>query len=376
MQRFTCECGNALFFDNSKCLKCGSEVGYDPDGRTMVVLRAAGGMKRCSNGTRHRVCNWVLPKEARAELCLACRLNRKIPDLSQPRNLMLWGRMEVAKRRLLVTLLQLGIPIVPKSEDALSGLAFDIVSAWVDPAVTMGHLNGVITVNLEEADDTYRQINREQLKESTRTLLGHFRHETGHHVWQRFLSWRDWGDAQRVAFRERFGEEWRDYAQALSWHYANGASADWAQSFITAYAASHPWEDWAETWAHYLQMVEGMETFDGLGLEARRIALPPLKFPVNAGALPSVLPQDPSADAAFLTWLQEWLALSTMLNEMSASLGQPALYPYVVSVKVAQKLRLVHYLVGMWGGVMGSSQIQSSTAKENSSLQAQTSMSA
>src|SRR5688572_2911981 len=161
MQRFTCECGNVLYFDNTKCLKCGEEVGYDPEGRTMAVLRANSAMRRCGNGLKHGVCNWVLPT---ADLCLSCRLNRKIPDLSVARNVMLWGRMEAAKRRLLVTLLQLGIPVLPKAEDPLSGLSFDIVSAWVDPAVTMGHLNGVITVNLEEADDTYRQINREQLK--------------------------------------------------------------------------------------------------------------------------------------------------------------------------------------------------------------------
>lgn len=349
MQRFTCDCGNVLFFQNSQCLKCGQEVGYDPEGRTMVVLRPGGIMRRCGNGLKHGVCNWVLPSSEGAELCLSCRLNRRIPDLSIARNVVLWARMETAKRRLLVTLLQLGIPVLPKAEDALSGLSFDIVSASIDPAVTMGHLNGVITVNLEEADDTYRQINREQLNESSRTLLGHFRHETGHHVWQRFLGWREWGDVQRMAFRERFGEEWRDYAQALTLHYQNGSPAGWEDSFITAYAASHPWEDWSETWAHYLQMVEGMETFEGMGLEAARIALPSVGFSPEAGALPSVLPQEPAADAAFLAWLQGWVAVSTMLNEMSASLGQPALYPYIVSLKVAQKLRLVHYLVKVWG---------------------------
>ena len=350
MQRFTCECGNALFFDNSHCLKCGLEVGYDPEGRAMVALSGSRALQRCANGTRYKVCNWLVHKSSRLVLCPACKLNRKIPDLTQPRNVMLWGRMEAAKRRLLVTLMQLGIPPVPKSEDALSGLAFDILSAWVDPGSTMGHMNGVITVHLEEADDTYRQINREQLKESTRTLLGHFRHETGHYVWQRFLGWRDWQDAQRVAFRERFGEDMRDYAEALSWYYRNGAPRDWQQGFITAYATSHPWEDWSETWAHYLQMVEGMETFSGLGMEVSRIALPAFTFPPEAGRLPLALPQNAAADAAFLTWLEGWVELATLLNEMSASLGQPAMYPYVVSVKVAQKLRLVDHLVKLWGG--------------------------
>ncbi len=187
---------------------------------------------------------------------------------------MLWGRMEMAKRRLIYTLLRLGITLPSKAEDPRSGLAFDIVSTQSNPTVTTGHLNGVITVNLEEADDTYRQFNRQQLGESSRTLLGHFRHESAHYFWQRCLSELAWDDPLRLAFRERFGDEWLDYASALSLHYQQGAPAGWEQDFITGYAASHPWEDWAETWAHYLQILDGLETCESLGIQVQFITLP------------------------------------------------------------------------------------------------------
>ncbi|OYW17694.1 MAG: hypothetical protein B7Z52_06345, partial [Burkholderiales bacterium 12-64-5] len=189
-------------------------------------------------------------------------------------------------------------------DDPKSGLAFDIVSTLSNPTVTTGHLNGVITVNLEEADDTYRQFNRQQLGESSRTLLGHFRHESAHYLWQRHLSELAWDDPLRLAFRERFGDEWLDYAAALSTYYKDGAPADWAQNYISAYASSHPWEDWAETWAHYLQIIDGLETCESLGIQVQHIALPLVMLPVESGVLPAVLPSSPVVDGEFLAWLQ------------------------------------------------------------------------
>ncbi|MDB6005115.1 MAG: hypothetical protein JWR15_2102 [Prosthecobacter sp.] len=349
MQRFTCECGNVLFFGSSRCLKCSSDVGYDPQRGAMQRVKADSTMKRCDNGIKHNVCNWLLPASATAVLCVACRMNRTIPDLSADRNRMLWARMEMAKRRLIYTLLRLGITLPSKKDDAKNGLAFDMVSTVSNPAVTTGHLNGVITVNLEEADDSYRQFNRQQLGESSRTLLGHFRHESAHYLWQRHLSELAWEDPLRLAFRERFGDEWTDYAAALSAHYERGAPADWAQNYITAYAASHPWEDWAETWAHYLQIIDGLETCESLGIQVQFIALPLVMLPVESGALPNMLASTPAEDGEFLAWLQRWMCLSTVLNEISHSLGEPALYPFVISVKAAQKLRLAHHYAQVWG---------------------------
>jgi len=357
MQRFTCDCDNVIFFGSSRCLKCGRVVGYDPEGGTMVRLRPSAGMKRCENGVKFGVCNWLLPVSSPESLCLACRMNRTIPDLTTDRNRMLWGRTEMAKRRLIYTLRHMGIPLQSKVEDPKTGLAFDIVSTLSNPNVTTGHLNGVITVNLEEADDTYRQINRQQLGENSRTLLGHFRHESAHYLWQRFLSELPWEAPLRLAFRNRFGDEWLDYGIALNQHYLRGAPAGWDQNYISAYAASHPWEDWAETWAHYLQIVDGLETCEELGIQVKHLALPLVMLPGEAGALPEMLPQNGQADGEFLAWLQRWMCLSTVLNEISHSLGEQALYPFVISVRVAQKLRLAHYFAGCWslrGGGEGS----------------------
>ncbi|MCW0219084.1 MAG: putative zinc-binding peptidase [Prosthecobacter sp.] len=350
MQRFTCDCGNVLFFGSTICLKCGIEVGYDPQRGNMIQVVPVHGVKRCANGTKYNVCNWVLPTTVKETLCQACRKNRTIPDLSTERNLMLWGRMEMAKRRLLYTLLRLGIRLPSKMENPQIGLAFDIISTLSNPTVTTGHLNGVITVNLEEADDTYRQINRQQLGENSRTLLGHFRHESAHYLWQRCLSDLAWDDPLRLAFRERFGDEWLDYASALSAHYQKGNPTGWEQNYITGYAASHPWEDWAETWAHYLQIVDGVETCESLGIQVQFIALPLVMLPGEAGTLPSMLPQDGVADGEFLAWLQRWMCLSTVLNEISHSLGEQPLYPFVISVPVAQKLRLAHHFATVWAG--------------------------
>lgn len=208
-----------LFFGSSRCLKCTGEVGYDPQGGAMVRLQPGGTMKRCGNGVKYSVCNWVLRADSSEVLCRACRLNQTIPDLGTERNRMLWGRIEMAKRRFIYTLLRLGIALPAKAENTRTGLAFDILSTLSNPTVTTGHLNGVITVNLEEADDTYRQIHRQQLGESSRTLLGHFRHESVHYFWQRFLSELAWENPLRVAFRERFGDEWQDSSTALGAHY-------------------------------------------------------------------------------------------------------------------------------------------------------------
>ncbi len=353
MERFTCSCGNVIFFGSSRCLKCGSPAGYDPVSGRMSAAAPGSGLKRCANGVKHSVCNWLLPAAAPETLCVACRMNRTIPDLGNERNLRLWGRMEMAKRRLIYSLLRLGIPLQPKSENAQAGLGFDIVSTVANPTVTTGHLNGIITVNLEEADEVYRQINQQQLGESSRTLLGHFRHESAHYFWQRFLSDLQWDDPLRLGFRAVFGDEWLDYGVALNAHYEQGPPPGWEANFISGYAASHPWEDWAETWSHYLQIVDGLETCESLGLQVQHMALPLVMLRGGAGTLPPMLPQSGLADGEFLAWLQRWMCFSSVLNEISHSLGEAPLYPFAISVGVAKKLRLAHHFARVWGGRLG-----------------------
>ena len=88
--------------------------------------------------------------------------------------------------------------------------------------------------------------------EPYRTLLGHFRHEVGHYYWDLLV--RDGGRLE--ACRAVFGDDREDYGEALKRHYAEGAPADWQANFVSAYATTHAWEDFAETWAHYLHMVD------------------------------------------------------------------------------------------------------------------------
>jgi hypothetical protein len=352
MQHFHCDCGNPLFFGSSVCLKCGAEVGYDSQAGEMVTLGGGGFYKRCWNGTQYGVCNWAVSSDPALGLglCQACQMNRVIPDLRLDRNRMLWGKMEQAKRRMIYTLMRLGIRVSVPGGGRRDSLAFDIISTVANPDVTTGHLNGVITVNLEEADDTYRQINRQQLGENSRTLLGHFRHESAHYLWQRFLSNLNWDDPLRLAFRARFGDEWLDYGVALKSHYDRGLAKGWEEQYISAYAASHPWEDWAETWAHYLQIVDGLETCESLGIDVRHLAIPLTMLPGEAGTLPEMLPQVGMLDGSFLAWLQRWMCLSPVLNEISHSMGEQPLYPFTISVRVAQKLRLAHHFAQVWGG--------------------------
>ncbi|HEY1081564.1 MAG TPA: putative zinc-binding metallopeptidase, partial [Prosthecobacter sp.] len=169
MRRFSCDCGNVLFFGSTRCLACGIEVGFSPRRGNMEKLDSRGGLKRCANGIRYDICNWTTDGENADDLCISCRMNQMVPDLNRPQNIFLWARMESAKRRLIYTLLRLGIYIPTKKDDPQEGLAFEIASTLLNSSVTTGHLNGIITMNLEEADDTYRQINRQMLGETKRT---------------------------------------------------------------------------------------------------------------------------------------------------------------------------------------------------------------
>jgi hypothetical protein len=345
MKLFHCSCGNALYFESFRCLRCEFDVGYDPMQDDMGPPGRH--RKLCANGTRHRVCNWLLPAASTDEFCLSCRLNRTIPDLRTEQNLLHWGLMESAKRRLIRTLLALRLSLPALEDDPQNCLAFDIVSTTLDPRATMGHFRGVITVSLEEADDTWRQINRQQLGEAARTLLGHFRHESGHYLWERHLSRRDWMAPERIAFREVFGNESFSYSNALQHHYQNGPPAGWQQHFITPYAAAHPWEDWAETWAHYLQMIDGLETGAQLGI--RNAAAATHALPQDCCTLPAVLATGtPADDMAFELLLQSWLDLVTVMNEASRSFGAPLMYPYIISPAAVRKLRLAHYFATVW----------------------------
>lgn len=350
MNVFHCgRCDQLVFFENTSCVKCGSALAYLPDRREVAALEPDGdGLWRpagagegrtyrlCTNYETENVCNWAVPAGEINPYCPSCRLTRVIPDLSVPGNRERWARLEAAKRRMLSTLLTLGFSFVSKADDPSGGLAFEFLAdpeAGAPPILT-GHADGVITVNVAEADDAERERRRTALNEEYRTLLGHFRHEVGHYYWDRLVR-----DTRHVeGFRRLFGDERADYAEALRRHHAAGAPDDWSNSFVSAYASSHPWEDWAETWAHYLHITDTLETADssGLSLRPKRPDEPALK----PGA-PVVGRQAPSFDRI----VERWLPLTYVLNNLNRGMGLPDAYPFVLSPPAIEKLRFVHEVV-------------------------------
>jgi hypothetical protein len=361
---YRCRCGRPVFFPNSECLACHTPLGYDPESARLLPLEPAdrageaGGWWREAGagrgGPRHRRCvhldrtgcNWLLPEgdplALGSGLCRSCRLTRTLPDLSVPEHPAWWSRIEHAKRRLVSSLIALGLPLRSKvSEDPQRGLAFDLLRAPEQgPAVLTGHTDGVITLDVQEADDARREQRRTALGEPYRTLLGHLRHESGHYYWQRLLE----GSAGLEPWRALFGDERQDYAAALQAHYRDGAPADWASRFVSAYASSHPWEDWAETWAHHLHLVDTLGTARSLGLDGRRLAQGYDRF--DAATV--------GGDAAFARLLDEWVGLTAALNELSRSMGVADFYPFVLSDAVARKLQFVHRVVAAAGRAGGT----------------------
>jgi hypothetical protein len=350
MKVFHCAfCGNLLFFENTTCVTCGHAVAFLPDVREVQSLEPVGNAwvstartdptvryRLCHNYVANAVCNWAVLADEAQQYCPSCRLTELIPDISWRPAHEAWYRLEVAKRRLVYTLQSLALPIANRADDPAGGLAFqfkaDPPPGSPSPPVLTGHNAGVITINIAEADDAERERRRKAMGEPYRTLLGHLRHEIGHHYWNRLI--RD--TAELDGFRSRFGDERRDYGEALQQHYRQGAPADWPTRFVSAYASAHAWEDWAETWAHYLHMFDAVETAAacGVSLRPRRSDEPSLpKAP------------DTSRTIDFDRLLESWLPLTYVLNNLSRGLGLPDAYPFVLSVPAIDKLRFVHDVI-------------------------------
>jgi hypothetical protein len=339
-----------LFFENSACLQCGLEIGYDVAGDHMVGLTSEAPFQRCENGLNYGVCNWVLPRGGSEKLCASCNLNRIIPDLAVAGNREAWHKIEVAKRRILYTLARLGLSPASKKQDAVNGLAFDFLRPTpMAPQVLTGHEDGVITLNVEEAEDLEREKRRELLGESYRTLIGHFRHEIAHYYWDRFFQGRADNDEIMQGCREVFGDERADYMMSLQRHYSEGPIASAPGTFITPYASAHPWEDWAETWAHYLHMIDGIETARSFGLNSDAVPIPFTPFPKESVTLPAQLTWPKGEKAEFLELLHGWARLAPAINEVVASLGHPTFYPFVFSESIIRKFFFVHHMVHFFG---------------------------
>lgn len=349
MKTFRCPCGQTLFFENTQCTACGRQLGFLPDRMNIAALETGGGglfkaflpdggmaglYLPCNHYTHRDACNWMIPESDDDPFCRACRLNQVIPNLDKPGNRELWLAVEREKRRLVYDLLRLGLPLAGRDSDP-HGLAFAFLEADAgglefgaragERPVLTGHQGGLITINIAEADDVERERMRVAMNELYRTLLGHFRHESGHYYFERLV-----GGSLLEEFRALFGDERADYEGMLARYYEQGPRPNWNQEFISAYASAHPWEDWAECWGHYLQIGDALETARYTGMASQ-----------------------PEVGEDFEAMITAWMGLSTALNLMNRGMGLKDAYPFVLTDPVVDKLRFVDRVVTGAGSAAG-----------------------
>ncbi|BBP43710.1 zinc-binding metallopeptidase family protein [Thiosulfativibrio zosterae] len=340
MKRFFCQCGQEVFFNNLYCNQCARDLVYDPSARTLWSGELRKGyqfyahsnsgknqyvMKICKNRFKEAACNWVVSSfdEDGSSVCLSCRTTQTEPDLKLRKNKKRVRLLEMAKRRMMAALLDLKL-ISPMGGDSIKGLKFDFLEdKRSNPKseiehVLSGHYQGLITINVAEADEGFLHVMKEQMGEKYRTLLGHFRHEIGHYFWCRLIDI----PGRHDAFRQVFGDERADYGEALKKYYDMGLQNRWMSRFITPYAGSHPHEDWAETWAHYLHMVDTLETAVSYGLSV----------------------YEPKKND-FDDWFAEWGKVAQVMTALNRSLGLMDPYPFSISEVVKGKLRFIDELV-------------------------------
>ena len=364
MRIWNCRCRNRIYFDNSTCLACGSELGFCPACRSIVALDPLGDgtyrcnravcqarLTKCYNYFHFDVCNRCIALDDSGNtvtgenLCDCCRFNDTIPDLSMPGNLSKWYRLEAAKRRLFYELDLLGLPYGNASDGIEPALAFDFKADLLPEAgqsnrrgdwrksseaekVYTGHASGRITINLREADDVEREAARVKMGEAQRSLIGHFRHEIGHFYWDVLVKDRPRQEAESIAI---FGDHNHPtYAEALKTYYQTGAPADWPQHSISAYATMHPWEDFAETWATYLDMISMLDT-----ASHQRALIATTSVPLN-------LLESPIEDL-----IDRYRQLGLALNEFNRAQGLLDAVPELFVPPVIKKLGFIHQIVAV-----------------------------
>jgi hypothetical protein len=342
MKIFHCShCQHLVFFESVQCLFCQRSLAYLPDANTIIALDPQadvqvqpGGVRLCRNYTEQGVCNWAIAADDAHEFCISCRTTIMIPSLDDRESVQRWFRAEAAKRRLIVNLLGLGLPLDESGPGAGDGMRFEFLASISDTPVMTGHLHGTITLNVDETDDVERERRRSAFGEPYRTVLGHLRHESGHYYWDRLIS----NSQHLYAFRDLFGDEQVDYEGALANYYRNGPLPHWAENYVSAYASAHPWEDWAESWAHYLHIMDTLETAAACGLALRpnrsdepAVALTDLNRGIMRGSFESAI--------------QSWYPVTYLLNTLNRGLGLADPYPFVLNDTVVGKLRFIHDVV-------------------------------
>ncbi len=301
----------------------------------MDILALGSQPGRCANHVAAG-CNWLVPPEQTGSLCASCLLTRTRPndaDLAGDTDIAgAYVSAEAAKRRLIFQLLELGLPGMPIHGRTTGMPAFDLLLSIQNP-VTIGHADGIVTIDLAESFDDYRERMRHQLGESYRTMLGHMRHEVGHYYWQVLVS----ADESRLSrYRERFGDERVDYNRALERHYSGGdPPVGWEETYVSTYATAHPWEDWAETFAHYLHIRDALQTAASFG-----VSVDPAVVDPESASRPV-----PSSGESIEDIIADWIPLAGALNAINRSMGHPDAYPFVLSPGIIEKLGFVHQVV-------------------------------
>jgi hypothetical protein len=374
MKIFQCNCTDqpTLFFESNHCIACGRTVGlddefnlvepYDADEETGQFYKAAQPeirYQKCDNNDQFKACtgmvnvNTFVPVAGKDEvLCFACRFNETIPDLTIVEHIPLWKKMEAAKRRALYTINALPLSLHNISQDSESGLSFDFTTdrnvkdhfvskLTHQEAVFTGHDCGHITINLAEADDVARSSTKMAMGEHYRTLLGHFRHELGHYYFDQLIAK---FPEKHALCKQYFGDDELDYQEAMDQHYEQGPPADWHETFISEYATMHPYEDWAETWAHYMHIIDTLETAQNFSITGSTSG----NAADNEEVSQLQLPQDQyffSGQTEIASILDAWVDFSVILNSLNRSMGLDDAYPFVVTPSVRRKLSFIHHAV-------------------------------
>ncbi|TJZ93047.1 hypothetical protein FA743_06025 [Paracoccus gahaiensis] len=312
MQRFSCpQCGTRAYFHNLTCL-CGAEISFDPVAMQMSTTAA-----HCAN-RRSIDCNWS--SRAPGKLCRSCAMSQVVPVLHVGDNQNLLAGAERAKRWVLVNLAQWGWFTDADPGRRPRFLMLSEVTGGRAQQIIMGHDAGEITINVTEADALIRLKRQRDLGEQYRSMVGHFRHELAHFLFDRLSAAPEF----QPAFREIFGDERQDYAEALRRHYAE--PQDPGEDYITPYATAHPHEDWAETVAHLLHLTDFTDSFVSAGLSME-------------GVPPDFQPYAETDTARLLTIAAE---VAIAVNDINRALDNRDLYPFVLTLPVGRKIAFAH----------------------------------
>ncbi len=331
-------CSSILLLESLSCPACGREVAFEPAALTMRAVDDDGSvpgddsLSCCAN--RVWGCNWLVPQEAESARCVACRLIRRRPDADDTLAMEKLAAASQVERRLLVQLAELRLPVEPWFRTE-GGLAFDLLSSRSGQGpVTIGHAGGVVTIDLAETLDDHREALRVRLGEAYRTMLGHFRHEIGH-----YYEWKlvEQGPLIEEA-RALFGDERQSYADALARHYRYGSPDNWEETFISEYATMHPWEDFAECFAHYLHISDVMSTAAVGGMTLR-------PEPIAGRQDAAVVPRASYPEDGFDDMMDDWHWVSLLFNRVNRAMGKDDLYPFDIVEPVRRKLAFVHRVV-------------------------------